>query len=151
MATGTSILAWRIPWREEPAGLQSVGSQSWPWLRRPGSSCCSAWWLYQFTFLLTVPVGFLFFTPSPAFIASRFFGDAILTGVRWHLIAFLICISLTMRDVEHRPGALWWPKGVGWGREGRLKREGIYMHIYMDIYHIYMIYMIYIWYISIYI
>ena len=27
MATYSSILAWRIPWREEPGGLQSVGSQ----------------------------------------------------------------------------------------------------------------------------
>ena len=28
MATHSSILAWRIPWTEEPGGLQSVGSQS---------------------------------------------------------------------------------------------------------------------------
>ena len=27
MATRSSILAWRIPWTEEPGGLQSVGSQ----------------------------------------------------------------------------------------------------------------------------
>ena len=27
MATHSSILAWRIPWIEEPGGLQSVGSQ----------------------------------------------------------------------------------------------------------------------------
>ena len=27
MATFSSILAWRIPWREEPGRLQSVGSQ----------------------------------------------------------------------------------------------------------------------------
>ena len=27
MATHSSILAWRIPWREEPDGLQSMGSQ----------------------------------------------------------------------------------------------------------------------------
>ena len=27
MATQYSILAWRIPWREEPGKLQSVGSQ----------------------------------------------------------------------------------------------------------------------------
>ena len=27
MATHTSILAWRIPWTEEPGGLQSTGSQ----------------------------------------------------------------------------------------------------------------------------
>ena len=25
MATNSSILAWRIPWTEEPGGLQSVG------------------------------------------------------------------------------------------------------------------------------
>ena len=27
MATHSSILAWRIPWTEEPEGLQSTGSQ----------------------------------------------------------------------------------------------------------------------------
>ena len=27
MATFSSILAWRIPWTEEPGGLQSMGSQ----------------------------------------------------------------------------------------------------------------------------
>ena len=27
MATHSSTLAWRIPWREEPDGLQSMGSQ----------------------------------------------------------------------------------------------------------------------------
>ena len=29
MATHSSILAWRIPWMEEPGGLQSMGLQSW--------------------------------------------------------------------------------------------------------------------------
>ena len=28
MATHSSILAWRIPWTEEPGGRQSMGSQS---------------------------------------------------------------------------------------------------------------------------
>ena len=27
MATYSNILAWRIPWTEEPDGLQSIGSQ----------------------------------------------------------------------------------------------------------------------------
>ena len=27
MATHSSILSWRIPWMEEPGGLQSMGSQ----------------------------------------------------------------------------------------------------------------------------
>ena len=29
MATRSSILAWEIPWTEEPGGLQSMGLQSW--------------------------------------------------------------------------------------------------------------------------
>ena len=28
MATHSSILAWRIPWTDEPGGLQSMGLQS---------------------------------------------------------------------------------------------------------------------------
>ena len=28
MATHSSILAWEIPWTEEPGGLQSMGLQS---------------------------------------------------------------------------------------------------------------------------
>ena len=28
MATHSSILAWRMPWTEEPGGLQSIGSQT---------------------------------------------------------------------------------------------------------------------------
>ena len=27
MATDSSILAWKIPWTEEPGGLRSMGSQ----------------------------------------------------------------------------------------------------------------------------
>ena len=27
MATHSSTLAWKIPWTEEPGGLQSIGSQ----------------------------------------------------------------------------------------------------------------------------
>ena len=32
MAIHSSILAWRIPWTEEPGWLQSTGLQSWTWL-----------------------------------------------------------------------------------------------------------------------
>ena len=35
MAIHSSILTWKIPWTEDPGGLQSMGSKSlsWPWLR----------------------------------------------------------------------------------------------------------------------
>ena len=46
METHSSTLAWKIPWREEPGGLQSMGSQrvghsstpAWkiPWTEEPG-------------------------------------------------------------------------------------------------------------------
>ena len=32
MATHSSTLAWRIPWTEEPGGLQSMGLQRQAWL-----------------------------------------------------------------------------------------------------------------------
>ena len=34
MAAHSSILAWRIPWTEDPGGLQSMGLQSWTQLSR---------------------------------------------------------------------------------------------------------------------
>ena len=37
MATHSSILAWRIPWTEEPGGLQSMGSQ------RVGHNLATKW------------------------------------------------------------------------------------------------------------
>ena len=48
MATHSSILAWRIPWTEEPGGLQSTGSQrvGHNWVTSlsgfPGGSDCKA-------------------------------------------------------------------------------------------------------------
>ena len=43
MATNSSILAWRIPWTEEPGGLQSMGcpTKSWTWLSNQHSVLCS--------------------------------------------------------------------------------------------------------------
>ena len=33
-ATHSSILAWRLPWTEEPGRLQSMGSKSWTQLNK---------------------------------------------------------------------------------------------------------------------
>ena len=40
MATHTSILAWEIPWTEEPGGLQSMGSQSQTQLKQLSTHTC---------------------------------------------------------------------------------------------------------------
>ena len=37
MATHSSILAWEIPWTEEPGGLPFMGSQCWTQLKRLSS------------------------------------------------------------------------------------------------------------------
>ena len=39
MATHSSILACRIPWTEEPGGLQSMGSQGSDMAERPDCHC----------------------------------------------------------------------------------------------------------------
>ena len=41
MATHSSVLAWRIPGTGKPAGLPSMGSQSWTLLKRHSSSSSS--------------------------------------------------------------------------------------------------------------
>ena len=45
MATHSSILAWEIPWTEEPGGLQSMGLQSWAWLNDQYTLGCKAFFL----------------------------------------------------------------------------------------------------------
>ena len=40
MATHSSILAWRVPWTEEPGGLQSTGSQSQTRLKQLSMHTC---------------------------------------------------------------------------------------------------------------
>ena len=43
MATHLSILAWRIPWTEEPGGLQSMGSQRVRHDWATSTSICNLW------------------------------------------------------------------------------------------------------------
>ena len=41
MATHSSILAWRIPWTEEPGRLKSIALQSWTQLKRFSPQACN--------------------------------------------------------------------------------------------------------------
>ena len=59
MATLSSILAWRIPWTEEPGGLQSVGSQRF---RRD-------WWLSTYAHWSCVSHNLFSLRPRP-FVSS---------------------------------------------------------------------------------
>ena len=50
MATQSSIVAWRIPWTEEPSGLQFMGLQR---VRQDSAAIAEPWPLF-FTFLSVV-------------------------------------------------------------------------------------------------
>ena len=52
MGTHASILAWTIPWTEEPARLQSLGSQSRTLLKGLSMHACSS--LKKGDFLLDI-------------------------------------------------------------------------------------------------
>ena len=54
LETHFSILAWRIPWMEEPGGLQSIGSQkvrhNWndlAYMHRPEKYVWSQWYMHK--------------------------------------------------------------------------------------------------------
>ena len=55
MVTYSSVLAWRIPWTEEPGGLQSMGSQSQTWLKWRSSSSSSS--MIKFKILFVTYIG----------------------------------------------------------------------------------------------
>ena len=44
MATHSSILAWKIPWTEEPGRLQSMGLQSRTQLSKSTTTTATCWW-----------------------------------------------------------------------------------------------------------
>ena len=52
MATYSSILAWRIPWTEEPGGIRSMGSQ-----RVGYDSATNTFFLFPFTLSKTLREG----------------------------------------------------------------------------------------------
>ena len=70
MATHSSILAWRIPWTDEPGGLQSTGSQ------RVGHN----WMTLNFNYLHFICLSDL--ADPPVSILS--FTSQILFGLRYH-------------------------------------------------------------------
>ena len=75
MATHCSILAWKIPWREEPGGLQSMGvtkSRTLQYSCLENSMDRGAWWA-------TVHGGHKE-SDTPVFLPGKFHGQRSLEG-----------------------------------------------------------------------
>ena len=79
-ATHSSILAWRIPWTEEPGGLHSMGSQRVGGTERLSlTSLHPAWYLFLSSFQYLTIVWFLHswapwisFPPVPALFPTGY-------------------------------------------------------------------------------
>ena len=83
MATHTSILAWRLPWTEEPGGLQSMGLQrAWhDWVTKYTHMClleewpiCFQKWLHHFTLLPAMHQASSFTASSSTLVIFCHFG-----------------------------------------------------------------------------
>ena len=106
MATHSSILAWRIPWMEEPGGLQSMGSQ------RVGHDWTSS---IHFTSLQLLVVDNLFIFISFFELSIFFicFSIGLCVFFCWFLGALcifwilILCLSLSRHYYKNTTG--WWP------------------------------------------
>ena len=81
-ATHSSILAWRIPWTEEPGGLQSTG------LQRVGHNWATSLSLFTFTWILWG----LGHTISFYFMVEVFPVKENLSSI--YITLFIVCLSL---------------------------------------------------------
>ena len=70
MAPHSSTLAWKIPWMEEPGGLQSMGSQ------RVGYDCATSLSLFTFKHWRRK------WQPTPVFLPGESQGQGSLVGCR---------------------------------------------------------------------
>ena len=96
MASHSSTLAWKIPWTEEPGGLQSMGSRRWTRLKhlarrdRTRVSCIAG---RLFTFRATGEA-LLLTSPQMFSLLSSFCFFCFLSGNVLILIIFLVSTAL---------------------------------------------------------
>ena len=102
MAAPSSVLAWRIPWTEEPGGPQSRGSH------RVGHD-----WVCTHAHTNTYSHQQCTRDPFPPHLYQHllllvFFIIIVLIGVRWYLIVAVIYISMVVNNAGH-PFLTHWP------------------------------------------
>ena len=97
MATHTSILAWRIPWTEEPGGLQFMGSQESNTTQQLNHQQSSAMvTTFFFFFVVTMNSWILFIQCFAIIIVISVFNDQIVLIMAWGsplnwLLVLLMC------------------------------------------------------------
>ena len=67
MATQSSILAWRIPWTEEPGGLQFIESQELDITKPPSQVCNSEGFIISYTNIII----WSYITPEPVLCSEE--------------------------------------------------------------------------------
>ena len=86
IAIHSSILAWRIPWTEEPGGLWTMGSQRvrhyWMTYKHP-----HIWWVEKYIFLM-----------------HKFEGEEVEACMYWNQLS---CLLVTQVFLGHNPGKIW--------------------------------------------
>ena len=85
MATHSSILAWRIPWTEEPGGLQSMGSQ------RIGHDWVTFTYICRYVLYKLLHIEYIH----------------IFLPLEWYHLHMMICRLLTIRDSWHFSQQSW--------------------------------------------
>ena len=120
MAPHSSTLAWQMPWTEEPGRLQSMG------LLRVGHDWATS--LSLFTFMHWRRK----WQPTPVFLPGESQGQGSLVGCHLWGRTESDTTEATYHQQQHQWElssvlwvlcALWWPRGVGGWRGGRLKKE----------------------------
>ena len=108
-ATHSSILAWRIPWTDEPCRLQSMGSQSQTWLKplsthtHKDGSTPFLWYMKTPSYHSNADI---FFVSVNNTLQSN------KTAAKWKILKSRIPLSLSIKDIQERgrlkgPEAIW--------------------------------------------
>ena len=92
MATHSSILAWKMPWTEEPGGLQPMGSQSWTLM----SDWAHSQVYHTAMFVLALVTG----SKSMCSLVGLFW-KSILTCCKVQFSRSVVSISLWPRGLQH--------------------------------------------------
>ena len=106
MATHSSILAWRIPWMEEPGRLQSTGSQrvGHDWATSPSPSLEKTWMVQKERINTGIDISSYSITQRGwlltfGFISFWSFGHIIKSGLRENMP---FCVPINFNPAEGR-------------------------------------------------